>query len=161
MVAIEVKLYCSINSGGINAISILIYSYRFLFEYIQIFIHIVFLIQIYSDFHSYQNHMLAEGDKYLNILIIASFSMCIFIRIIFDSSFYTSVYRYSYEYIQIFIPTSGRKILSHVWCTSTAVHCSTLALLVQSFSLPTKWTLNEMTWLKNCLSLIFICILAH
>ena len=55
----------------------------FRYKYIRILIRIVFLILTYSDIYSYQNHILAECDEYLNIQISVSFSIRIFIRIIF------------------------------------------------------------------------------
>ena len=43
--------------------------WSFWYKYIRIFICIVFLIHIYSDICSYQNHTLAECDKYIDLWI--------------------------------------------------------------------------------------------
>ena len=62
------------------------------YEYIRIFVRIIFLIRIYTDIHSYQNHTLLECDEYLNIQIFLSFSTRIFIRIIFVSFLFIRIY---------------------------------------------------------------------
>ena len=68
-------------------------SYQFSwYEYIRIFIRIIFLIRIYSDIRSYQNHTLLECDEYLNIRIFVSFSIRIFICIIFVSFLFIRIY---------------------------------------------------------------------
>ena len=64
----------------------------FWYEYIRIFVRIIFLIRIYLDIRSYQNYTLLECDEYLKIRIFVSFLIRMFIRITFVSFLFIRIY---------------------------------------------------------------------
>ena len=74
-----------------------IHSYKFFSSLnIQILVRIVFLIRIYPDILSYQNHTLSECYEYLNIRIfkyLIQMSIWIFVRIVFVD---TNIFGYSF-----------------------------------------------------------------
>ena len=91
----------------------------FWYKYIRTFVRIVFLIQIYLDIHSFQNHALAQCDEYSNIPVIFytnihsyDIRVVLFHTNIFSYSLVSNIFGYSFISKSIQMSLSGSLALT-------------------------------------------------